>query len=86
MSDTRSGGGIGQGDMYHILAPQCHGQDSTWLGEYHPLRTPTAYFLAAVDTVRENKARYAEAEAAARLQRPERPSWFSMMGAMMAPE
>src|SRR3954447_21307011 len=24
--DTRSGGGIGQRDMYHILAPKCHGQ------------------------------------------------------------
>ena len=37
MTDARSGGGIGQGDMYHILAPQCHGQDSTPLREYHPL-------------------------------------------------
>src|SRR3954452_12409590 len=38
MSDTRSGGGIGQGDVYHILAPQCHRQDSASLWEYHPLR------------------------------------------------
>src|SRR4249919_1785614 len=40
--DTRSGSGIGQGDVYHILAPQCHGQDSTVGGEYHPLRTASA--------------------------------------------
>src|SRR5438477_1674814 len=26
--NTRSGGGIGQGNVYHILAPQCHRQDS----------------------------------------------------------
>jgi hypothetical protein len=39
VSDTRSGGGIGQRDMYHILAPKCHRQDSTPAGEYHPLRT-----------------------------------------------
>src|SRR5690348_11407436 len=25
---TRSGGGIGQGDVYHIFAPQCQRQDS----------------------------------------------------------
>src|SRR5205823_8134238 len=49
VADTRSGGGIGQGDVYHILAPQCHGQDSTWLGEYHPLRTPTAYSPGLVE-------------------------------------
>src|SRR3954471_16618086 len=42
MSDTRSGGGIGQGDMYHILAPKCHGQDSAGFREYHPPRTATA--------------------------------------------
>ena len=42
VSDTRSGGGIGQGDMYHILAPQCHRQDSAALGEYHPLRPASA--------------------------------------------
>ena len=42
VSNTRSGGGIGQGDMYHILAPKCHGQDSAPLGEYHPLRLAAA--------------------------------------------
>src|SRR5206468_11248191 len=42
MSDTRSGGGIGQGDMYHILAPKCHRQDSATFREYHPLRTASA--------------------------------------------
>src|SRR5437763_6111679 len=36
VTDTRSGSGIGQRDMYHILAPKCHGQDSTVQGEYHP--------------------------------------------------
>ena len=38
--DTRSGSGIGQGDMYHILAPKCHGQDSAVQGEYHPSFAP----------------------------------------------
>jgi transitional endoplasmic reticulum ATPase len=42
----------------------------------HSLRPSTEYFLAAVETVRANKARYAEAEARARLQRPARPHWF----------
>ncbi len=37
---------------------------------------PTEYFLAAVETVRANKERYAEAEARARQQRPSRPAWF----------
>jgi transitional endoplasmic reticulum ATPase len=40
------------------------------------LRAPTDYFLSAVETVRANKERYAEAEARARLQRPSRPPWF----------
>src|SRR5690348_2454707 len=34
---TRSGGGIGQGDVYHIVPPKCHGQDSARQREYHPL-------------------------------------------------
>ena len=38
VTDTRSGGGIGQRDMYHIFAPQCHRQDSAPLGEYQPPR------------------------------------------------
>src|SRR3954452_19131695 len=42
VGNTRSGGGIGQGDVYHILAPQCHGQDSAAFGEYHPLRITSA--------------------------------------------
>jgi ATP-dependent 26S proteasome regulatory subunit len=33
-----------------------------------PLKPPTEYFLAAVETVRANKQRYAEAEARARMQ------------------
>jgi predicted AAA+ superfamily ATPase len=47
-----------------------------------PLRPVTDYFLAAVETVRSNKERYAEAEAAARLHRPQRPPWFGMMSGM----
>ena len=41
--DTRSGGGIGQGDVYHILAPKCHRQDSARFREYHPLRNAAAH-------------------------------------------
>ncbi|HET7411180.1 MAG TPA: hypothetical protein VFJ18_00845, partial [Pararhizobium sp.] len=37
MRNTRSGSGIGQGSVYHILATQCHRQDSAPFGEYHPL-------------------------------------------------
>jgi hypothetical protein len=40
--DTRSGGGIGQGNVYHILAPECHRQDSAAFGEYHPLLPASA--------------------------------------------
>jgi len=43
-----------------------------------PLRAPTEYFLAAVETVRANKERYAVAEARARSQRPVRPHWFGI--------
>jgi transitional endoplasmic reticulum ATPase len=43
-----------------------------------PLRLPTEYFLAAVETVRANKERYAVAEAQARRQRPGRPHWFDI--------
>src|SRR4051812_25693207 len=45
--DARSGGGIGQGDVYHILAPKCHGQDSASVGEYHPLAK--LHFAASAD-------------------------------------
>jgi ATP-dependent 26S proteasome regulatory subunit len=41
-----------------------------------PLRPPTEYFLAAVETVRANRERYAEAEARARQERPTRAPWF----------
>jgi ATP-dependent 26S proteasome regulatory subunit len=44
-----------------------------------PLRTPTEYLLAAVETVRANKERYAIAEAQARKQRGSRPPWFDMV-------
>lgn len=41
-----------------------------------PLRPVTEYFLRAVETVRENKAHYAAAEARARQLRPTRPVYF----------
>ncbi|MGH9838536.1 MAG: AAA family ATPase [Blastocatellia bacterium] len=47
------------------------------------LRAPTEYFLSAVETVRENKARYTEAEALARQRRPTRPPWFGPFGVMI---
>src|SRR5437764_13227951 len=63
--DTRSGGGIGQRDMYHILAPKCHGQDSAVQGEYHPpeiasadppcLIEPAAAILARIGRVDEQR-------------------------------
>ena len=43
-------------------------------------RAATEYFLSAVETVRANKERYAEAEARARRQRPARPVWYGMAG------
>ena len=52
----------------------------------HPLHLPTEYFLLAVETVRANKQRYAEAEARARAQHPQRPSFFDFFGGMMAQE
>src|SRR5947209_18686330 len=36
VSDTQSGSGIGQPDMYHIFAPDYHAQDSANQREYHP--------------------------------------------------
>src|SRR5688500_1420162 len=39
-------------------------------------RPSTEYFLDAVETVKANKERYAEAESRARQQRPQRPVWF----------
>jgi AAA+ superfamily predicted ATPase len=44
--------------------------------QQEPLQPVTEYFLRAVETVRDNKARYAEAEARARTQRPSRPVFF----------
>jgi ATP-dependent 26S proteasome regulatory subunit len=41
-----------------------------------PARPVTDYFLQAVDMVRTNKERYAEAETRAREQRPQRPVYF----------
>jgi transitional endoplasmic reticulum ATPase len=49
-----------------------------------PLRPATEYFLDAIETVRANKERYAEAEAQARERHPNRPSMFDMFGGMMA--
>lgn len=42
-----------------------------------PKRTMTDYFLNAIDGVRQNKDRYARAEAQARVNRPVRPAWFN---------
>jgi ATP-dependent 26S proteasome regulatory subunit len=46
------------------------------------LKPATDYFLAALETVRANKARYAEAEAKARLRNPSRPPHFNLPFAM----
>jgi cytidylate kinase len=48
-----------------------------------PLQTTTEYFLLAVETVRANKTRYAEAEARARGQRPLRGPQYDHVGAEM---
>jgi ATP-dependent 26S proteasome regulatory subunit len=48
------------------------------LARGRPLRRVTDYFLDAVRTLRANKARYAEADAAAREQRPQRPVYFDV--------
>ena len=43
-----------------------------------PPRPAVEYFLSAVETVRANRERYAEAEARARASRPQRPSYFGV--------
>jgi SpoVK/Ycf46/Vps4 family AAA+-type ATPase len=43
-----------------------------------PVRPVTEYFLEAVQTLRDNKARYADADAAVREQRPQRPVYFDV--------
>ncbi len=42
-----------------------------------PPRSTTDYFLSAIDDVRTNKQRYAEAEARTNSHRSNRPAWFS---------
>jgi hypothetical protein len=42
------------------------------------LRPVTEYLLEALETVRANKARYAEAEASARARHPARPAYFDV--------
>jgi transitional endoplasmic reticulum ATPase len=44
-----------------------------------PSRPVTDYFITAVETVRDNKARYAEAETRARQQRPSRPVYYDQL-------
>jgi hypothetical protein len=46
----------------------------------HPdaLRPAIEYFLEALETVRANKVRYAQAEAIARARNPSRPSFFEL--------
>ena len=43
----------------------------------------TDYFLRAIVAVRENKQRYARAEAQARINRPVRPTWFNPFASAM---
>jgi ATP-dependent 26S proteasome regulatory subunit len=45
-----------------------------------PMREALAYFLEAVEAVRANKERYAQAEAHARQQRPVRPVYYDLAG------
>ncbi|HTU21654.1 MAG TPA: ATP-binding protein [Gemmataceae bacterium] len=45
-----------------------------------PPRETLAYFLEAVETLRTNKERYAQAEAQARQQRPSRPVYYELAG------
>jgi transitional endoplasmic reticulum ATPase len=47
-----------------------------------PLSPSTDYFVSAIETVRANKERYAEAESRARAQHPQRPSIFDNFGMM----
>ncbi|HEX3449905.1 MAG TPA: hypothetical protein VHS97_16745, partial [Isosphaeraceae bacterium] len=49
-----------------------------------PIQPITDYFLAAIETVRANKLRYAKAEARARANRPPRPPWFDVSQNVMA--
>ena len=44
-----------------------------------PLRPTLDYFLAAIDAVRQNRQRYADAEARASARRPHRPSFFDFL-------
>jgi transitional endoplasmic reticulum ATPase len=48
------------------------------------LKPLTDYFLAAIETVRTNKERYAQAEARAGRYNKVRPAWFDMMSNMAA--
>jgi transitional endoplasmic reticulum ATPase len=48
------------------------------------LQPITDYFLVAIETVRANKRRYAQAEARARANRPPRPPWFDVSQNVMA--
>ena len=60
-------------------------EDGKLLYAYDRARKPTTkpvteYFLQAIDTVRKNKAQYAQAEASARARHPRRPSFFDSVG------
>jgi transitional endoplasmic reticulum ATPase len=48
-----------------------------------PLRPTLDYFLSAIQTVRANRERYAEAEARANARRPQRPSFFDFLDPAM---
>jgi SpoVK/Ycf46/Vps4 family AAA+-type ATPase len=49
-----------------------------------PTKPLTDYFLAAIETVRTNKERYAQAEERASRQNASRPAWFDVMSNMAA--
>lgn len=52
--------------------------------EKRPLLPATDYFLSAIEKVRENKERYAEAEVRAKTLNPNRPAFFNAMSGMTA--
>jgi AAA+ superfamily predicted ATPase len=48
------------------------------LSRRRPVRPPTDYFLTAIEQLRQNKERYAQAEQIARQRRPQRPVFFDV--------
>jgi transitional endoplasmic reticulum ATPase len=50
-----------------------------------PAASATEYYLRAVETVRQNRERYADAEARARVNRTHRPPWFTPVAGIDIP-